>query len=134
MIICQLSVIDYPDNTCIFAPKTRNRICMQETYEEMMQEVDKRVSGIDLNGSISLDCKTIIVFLKEKLSELKVLVESMPFSDETEEISYFKYQKTMLLGRLIIFSQDTQCGKPASAGRNFLDKIRGKVEQADAAG
>ena len=23
---------------------------MQEKYEEMMQEVDKRVSGIDLNG------------------------------------------------------------------------------------
>ena len=46
---------------------------------------------------------------------MKVLVESMPFSDETEEISFFKYQKTMLLGRLILFSQDTQCGKPASA-------------------
>lgn len=43
-------MIDYPDNTCIFASKTRNRICMQEKYEEMMQEVDKRVSGIDLNG------------------------------------------------------------------------------------
>ena len=60
---------------------------------------------------------------------MKVLVESMPFSDETEEISFFKYQKPMLLGRLILFSQDTQCGKPASAGRNFLDKIRDRLNK-----
>ena len=60
---------------------------------------------------------------------MKVLVESMPFSDETEEISFFKYQKPMLLGRLILFSQDTQCGKPASDGRNFLDKIRERLNK-----
>nr|WP_270823125.1 hypothetical protein [Bacteroides fragilis]MDA1486749.1 hypothetical protein [Bacteroides fragilis] len=50
---------------------------------------------------------------------MKVLVESMPFSDETEEISFFKYQKTMLLGRLILFSQDTQCGKQRPLDETF---------------
>lgn len=35
-------------------------------YEEMMQEVDRRMSAIDLNGSdIINDCRTIIGFLKK---------------------------------------------------------------------
>ena len=47
---------------------------MQKKYEEIMQEVDRRVSSIDLNGKhIIKDCKAIIVFLKEKMSELKTL-------------------------------------------------------------
>lgn len=44
-------------------------------YEEMMQEVDRRISAIDLNGcDIINDCRMIIVFLKEKLSVLKRLL------------------------------------------------------------
>lgn len=75
-----------------------------KNYEEMMQEVDRRVSAIDLNGKyIIKDCKMIITFLKENLSELKTFVDSVPFADEAEEIAFFKYRKPMLLGRLIYF-------------------------------
>lgn len=70
----------------------------------MMQEVDSHVSAIDLNGTgIIEDCKMIITLLKEKLTELKEAVKSGSFSDETEEITFFKHQKPMLLGRLIYF-------------------------------
>ncbi len=51
---------------------------MQVKYEEMMQETDRRVSAIDLNGKhIIKDCKMIIVFLKElSLRNLTILLRS----------------------------------------------------------
>lgn len=69
-----------------------------------MQEVDGKISAIDLNGEhIIDDCKNLLVFLKEKLSELKFYVETHPFVSEAEEIAFFKYRKPALLGRLIYF-------------------------------
>lgn len=69
-----------------------------------MQEVERRVVAIDLNGkNIIEDCKGIISFLKEKFVEMKVAVLSEPFKDETGEIYFFKYRKPMLLGRLMFF-------------------------------
>lgn len=77
---------------------------MQIIYQKMMQEVDSHVSAIDLNGKgIIEDCKMIITFLNEKLTELKEVVKSGSFSDVDEEITFFKHQKPMLLGRLIYF-------------------------------
>ena len=50
---------------------------MQIKCEEMIQEVDNRIAAIDLNGNhIIRDCKTMLLFLKEKLTELKVFVQS----------------------------------------------------------
>lgn len=75
-----------------------------QNYEEIMREVDRRVSAIDLNGKhIMEDCKLMIVFLKEKLNELKAFVKSVPFSDEAEEIDFFKRKKPALLARLMYF-------------------------------
>lgn len=79
---------------------------MQEIYEKIMQEVDGKVSAIDLNGEhIIDDCKKLLVFLKEKLSELKFHVETHPFVSEADEIAFFKYRKPALLGRLIYFHE-----------------------------
>lgn len=79
---------------------------MQNYYENMMQEVNERVSAIDLNGKhIIKECKTIIVFLKEELNEVKTFVESRPFESETEEIIFFKHQKPKLLGLLLYFNE-----------------------------
>lgn len=79
---------------------------MQNYYENMMQEVNRRVSAIDLNGShIVKECKTIIIFLKEELSGLKTFIESRSFESETEEIRFFKHQKPKLLGLLLYFHE-----------------------------
>lgn len=90
---------------CNFAPENQiktNR--MQIKYEEIMREVDARIAVIDLNGrNIIEECKAVLPFLKDKLSELKQGVLSEPFGDETEEITFFKYQKPLLLGRLMFF-------------------------------
>lgn len=62
---------------------------MQIKCEEMIREVDDRIAAIDLNGNhIIRDCKTMLIFLKEKLTELKVFVQSEPFGSDTEEIAF----------------------------------------------
>lgn len=84
-------------------------------YEEIMQEMDRRISAIDLNGyDIINDCRMIIVFLKEKLSYLKTDVESQPFSSNTDEIVFFKHYKPKVLGRLIYFHKilHIESGRP----------------------
>lgn len=79
---------------------------MQIKYEELMQEVDRRMSTIDLNGKhIISDCKTILVFLREKLTQLKGLVLSEPFKKEIDEIDFFKYYKPKVLGAMFYFHQ-----------------------------
>ena len=51
---------------------------MQEKYEEIMQEVEKEISAINLNGKhIIKDCKAIIVFLRDKLTGLKADIQSI---------------------------------------------------------
>lgn len=77
---------------------------MQIEYEEMMREVDNRIAAIDLNGKyIIRDCKTMLIFLKEKLTELKVFVQSEPFRNDTDEIDFFKQYKPRILGPLFYF-------------------------------
>lgn len=69
-----------------------------------MREVDARVAAIDLNGAnVIEDSKAVILFLKEKLTELKVHVLKEPFRDEAEEIDFFKRKKPALLARLMYF-------------------------------
>lgn len=77
---------------------------MQKKYEEIMQEVDARMVAIDLNGKqIIADCKEMICFFKGKLTEIKVFLSSHPFDNEIDEVTFFKYQKPTLTGRLIYF-------------------------------
>lgn len=73
---------------------------MQNYLTNMMREVDGKVSAIELNGeNIIEDCKTVVVYLKKKLSELRTYMEAHPFRNEAEEIDFFKYRKPALLGR-----------------------------------
>lgn len=103
---------------------------MQEKYEEMMREVDRRVSGINLNGKhIIGDCKVIIVFLKEKLTELKAVVQSKPFSNDNEEITFFKYYKPMLLGRLFYFHKILRIESQRPLGIEELDGYYEKQQE-----
>lgn len=79
---------------------------MQNYYENMMLEVNRRVSVADLTGKhIIKECKTITVFLKEKLNGLRAFIESKPFDNETEEIFFFKHQKPQLLGLLLYYHE-----------------------------
>lgn len=70
----------------------------------MIREVDNRIAAIDLNGKhIIRDCKSMLAFLKEKLTEMKLLVLSGPFENDTEEIAFFKQYKPRVLAPLFYF-------------------------------
>ena len=103
---------------------------MQRKYEEIMQEVDRRVSAIDLNGKhIIKDCKAIIVFLKEKMSELKEFVRCAPFNDETEEITFFKRYKPTLVGWLIYFHKILRIESQRPLGEEELEGYYEKKQE-----
>lgn len=103
---------------------------MQEKYEEMMREVDGRVSAIDLNGKhIIKDCQINIVFLREQLTKLRALMQSAPFSNEGEEIDFFKHYKPMLLGRLIYFHEILRIESQRPLGEDTLDEYYEKQQE-----
>ena len=47
-------------------------------------------------------------FLKEKMVELKDFALSHKFKDDAEEIRFFKYQKPLILGRLLYSTSYTR--------------------------
>jgi hypothetical protein len=99
-------------------------------YEEMMQEVDRRMSAIDLNGSdIINDCRTIIGFLKKKQTELKAVAESQSFGSDADEITYFKHYKPLLLGRLIYFHKILHIESARPPCEDMLDEYYTKRQE-----
>lgn len=93
-----------------------------QNYEEIMRAVDKRVASIDLKGEHTIEnCKEIVAFLKEKMSELKAFIQSVPFNNEVEEISFFKYKKPILLGHLIYFHEILRIESQRPIGDELLD-------------
>lgn len=98
-------------------------------YEEMMQEVDERVSAIHLNGKhIIEDCREMIAFLKMKLDRLREYVQSTPFSNDEEEIIFFKYKKPMLQGRLLYFRKILRIESQRPIAEEALDEYYEKQQ------
>lgn len=99
-------------------------------YEKMMQEIDRRVSTIDLNGKhIIKDCKELMAFLKMKLNRLREYVQSTPFNNEEEEIIFFKYRKPMLLGYLLYFRKILHVESQRPIAEELLDAYYEKQQE-----
>ena len=96
----------------------------------MIREVDHRIAAIDLNGNhIIRDCKTMLIFLKEKLTELKVFVQSEPFGSDTEEIAFFKQYKPRILGPLFYFHHILRIESQRPPGEEELDDYYEKQQE-----
>lgn len=96
----------------------------------MTQELDRRVSTIDLNGNhIIRECKTMLIFLKEKLTEMKILVLSEAFESDAEEINFFKYHKPGILGQLIYFHEILRIESQRPIGEEGLDAYYEKWQE-----
>lgn len=96
---------------------------MQTKYDEIMQEIDSRMAGIDLNKkNITSDCRAMILILKEKLVEMKTFLLAFPFENEEDEIYFFKYQKPTLQGRLIYFHKILRIESQRPFDEEELDK------------
>lgn len=101
-----------------------------QRYDEMMQEVDRRVSAIDLNGKhIIHECKEIIAFLKKRFNELREFVRTTPFANNAEEILFFKYKKPMLLGHLLYFYKILRIESQRPIEVEELDAYYGKQQE-----
>lgn len=95
---------------------------MQKKYNEIMQEVDARMATIDLSGKqIIQNCKEMIRFLKNELTEIKIFLSSHSFGDEIDEVTFFKYQKPTLMGRLIYFHKILRIESQRPIGEEELD-------------
>lgn len=96
----------------------------------MIQEVDNRIAAIDLNGNhIIRDCKAMLVFLKEKLTEMKVFVQSEPFGSDAEEIAFFKQYKPGVLGPLFYFHHILRIESQRPPGEEELDGYYEKQQE-----
>ena len=96
----------------------------------MIREVDNRIAAIDLNGNhIIKDCKTMLIFLKEKLTELKVFVQSEPFESDTDEIAFFKQYKPRILGPLFYFHHILRIESQRPPGEEELDDYYEKQQE-----
>lgn len=77
---------------------------MDKFFDSMLQEIDRYTGTVNLEGeNIIPGCREMTKFLKEKMVELKDFALSHKFKDDAEEIRFFKYQKPLILGRLLYF-------------------------------
>ena len=73
-------------------------------FDLMLQEIDRYTGTINMEGeNIIPGCREMMNYLKDKVIELKHVVLSREFKDDAEEIRFFKYQKPLILGRLLYF-------------------------------
>lgn len=78
---------------------------MIETYfSTLLQEIDRYTGTVNLEGeNIIPGCREMMNYLKDRMIELKNFALSREFKDDAEEIRFFKYQKPLILGRLLYF-------------------------------
>ena len=82
---------------------------MDKFFDSMLQEIDRYTGTVNLEGeNIIPGCREMTKFLKEKMVELKDFALSHKFKDDAEEIQFFKYQKPLILGRLLYFYKHTR--------------------------
>ena len=77
---------------------------MDRFFDSMLQEIDRHTGTVNLEGeNIIPGCREMMNYLKDKMIELKDFALSHKFKDDAEEIRFFKYQKPLILGRLLYF-------------------------------
>lgn len=79
---------------------------MEKYFNMQLQEVERRIAAVadDMSGEkVIASCREMVLYLKEKIHELKAFALTHPFSDEAEEIRFFKYYKPALTGRLLYY-------------------------------
>lgn len=77
---------------------------MDKFFDSMLQGIDRHTVTVNMEGeNIIPGCREMMMFLKDRMAELKAFALSREFKDDAEEIRFFKYQKPLILGRLLFF-------------------------------
>lgn len=78
---------------------------MKEFYNDTLNKLETAINGLEVETKNSLKrIEAIIPIVMQSLSELKEYVLKIGFSNEEEEIRFFKYQKPFIVAKLIYYN------------------------------
>ncbi len=78
---------------------------MNKFYNETLHRLKTTVNELEVEADCSIQrIEAVILLIVECLSELKEYVLKTGFSDEDEEIRFFKHQKPTIVAKLIYYN------------------------------
>lgn len=89
-----------------------------------MEEISEKVSSIDLEGcDISMsEAFEMVEFLQDKLNKLKIKLLECDFTNEQDEICFFKEMKPQILSQLLYFNKIYTIELKRPNGSNIIQK------------
>ncbi|WP_281323603.1 RteC domain-containing protein [Flavobacterium aestivum] len=105
---------------------------MQSTYKDALYSILKKEQEISLESVHVIDeSYRMIVFLQDLLTRIKKDVLEHHFTEENEEIEFFRIIKPQILGKLIYYNKvyriETSC--PVSSGKMYYKYFSGELQQ-----
>jgi hypothetical protein len=78
---------------------------MEQFYNDTLNKLETAINGLEIETENPLRrIEAIIPVVMQSLSELKDYVLKTGFSNEDEEIRFFKYQKPVIVAKLIYYN------------------------------
>lgn len=107
---------------------------LNDYCNSVIQELDIKIRGLSIElDSPVLIYETSIDLIIKKLSEVKTLVLQRGFQNEMEEIRFFKYQKPLIVAKLIyyntIYKIETKKPYGTKPIRKYLNKELKKLKR-----
>lgn len=105
---------------------------MKSTYKDALYSILKKEQEISLESVHVIDeSYRMIVFLQDLLSDIKKRVLDHHFTEENEEIEFFRIIKPQILGKLIYYNKmyriETSC--PVNSGKMYYKYFSGELQQ-----
>jgi len=105
---------------------------MESTYKDALYSILKKEQEISLESVHVIDeSYRMIVFLQDLLSDMKKRVLDHHFTEENEEIEFFRIIKPQILGKLIYYNKvyriETSC--PVNSGKMYYKYFSCELQQ-----
>ncbi|NRS87768.1 hypothetical protein HNQ02_000675 [Flavobacterium sp. 7E] len=105
---------------------------MKNTLKNILSDVGEYERGVNEKSSTLIDESCVLTtYLSELLAQLKIRVGNVGFTDEAEEINFFKNIKPQILGKLIyynkVFRIETSC--PVYNGKMYEAYFFNELEE-----
>lgn len=101
-------------------------------YNKVLENIRKKESTLEIStASIIEESYQMVVFLREKLNELKNNVLTKGFNDHHSEIDFFKTIKPQVLGKLIYYNKiyRIEITRPANNGKMYYNYYSLQLER-----
>ena len=106
---------------------------MENLYNEVLYKLNDELNDYDHGEDYPIQsCETIIIIILKALSDLKTIVLNRGFKNIDEEIYFFKYQKPVIVAKLIyynaVFKLETKKPTETKAIKKVLNKELAKLK------